>query len=416
MENTKSCLKNASTVTVQMDNTKKRFIVMIYLTIFMAAFGLQMSMFGTLQPNIIDYYKLNLQKASFFMMAQNLGTIISMIITALIVDSLNKNRLIGIMILLMGLSFIIMGSAPLFTILLTVWMLLGIVSSMANNTCSAYVSDLYGPERSRYLAILHSFFGIGSLLGPAYAAWMLRNNHGWNGSYSFFGNAALIVGILFFSTMYITKEPVPLVINTDKNGSKKRLPFHRLLANKNMLALSIISICVSGFQLLPAWLPTYLNMQDSAYFTMDRCSVIMTLFYVGMVLSRLSYSYLSKRLPPHKYVKESSIASIFVLIPTLLINVSWLWYAGLLALGLISGALYTAQHALACEEYPEHSASAMSVITLSTALGSIIINSLIGYIADLGYFTMAMLIPVLAIGAASIIISTVYTPTEENHI
>lgn len=387
---------------------------MKYLTVFMIAFGLYFSMFGTLQPNIIEYYNLDLHQASFFIIVQNIGTVISMIATVLVVDRLNKNRLIGFMILLMGLFLIIMGIAPHFFVLLAVWSILGVFTSMSNNACSAYCSDLYGPERSKHLAILHSFYGFGSLLGPTYAAWMLRTNKGWNGSYGSFGIIIFAIGILFFVSMFIKKEPVPMITNKDKNGNRKKISFRKLLGNKNMLALALMSICVSGFQLLPSWIPTYLNRQDAIYYTLDRCSLIMTLYFIGMVISRLSYSYLSKWLSPHKYVKLSSLISAAILLFTLLIQASWLWYICLFSLGLVSGALYTAQHALACDEYPEYSASAMSIITLSTALGSILINALIGYIADAGFFTAAMFIPALAIAVAAIIISVAYTPMNKN--
>lgn len=413
MDSIKTPSKDANTVIIGVDNSKRRLIVMIYLVIFMMAFGLYPSMFGTLQPTIIEHYKLDLQQASLFHVVQSMGIVVSMTVTALIVDRLNKNRLIGIMVSMMGLSLILMGTAPVFLILLAVWTLVGITLSIANNTCSSHVSDLYGPERSKYMAILHSFYGMGSLLGPTYAAFMLRKGNGWNGSYAFFGITILIVAVFFLMTLFIAKEPVSLVSNIDKNGNRKKMSFGILLGNKNMLVLGIISICIAGLQLLPSWLPTYLTRQDPVYYTMDRYSVIMTLFYVGMVLSRLSYSYISKWLPPHKYIRISSLASAALLIPALLFQAGWLWYATLLALGLISGALYTAQHALACQEYPEYSASAMSVITLFTAVGSILINSLIGYIADLGYFTAAMFVPVLAIGAASVIITAAYTPAKE---
>lgn len=396
------------------DNKKRRLIVMNFLTIFMVIFGLYFSMFGTLQPNIIEYYNLNLQQASLFIIVQNIGTTLSMIATALVVDRLNKNRLIGFMTLLMGLFLIIMGIAPLFIVLLAVWTIIGIFMSISNNTCSAYCSDLYGSDRSKYLAILHSFYGFGSLIGPTYAAWMLRRNKGWNGSYGYFGIIVLALGILFFATMFITKEPIPVVSNLDKHGKRKKISFRKLLGNKNMFALALMSFFVSGFQLFPSWIPTYLNRQDAIYYTLDRCSIIMTLYFIGMVLSRLSYSYLSKWLPPNKYVKYSSLISSGILLFTLLIQAPWLWYTCLFSLGLVSGALYTAQHSLACDEYPEYSASAMSIITLSTALGSILINSLIGYIAELGFFTVAMLVPVLAIAVAAIIISIGYTPITES--
>ncbi|MDP4109783.1 MAG: MFS transporter [Bacillota bacterium] len=396
---------------MRFDNKKRRSVVMLYLFVFMAAFGISGSMFGTLQPGIIKYYGLNLKETSLFVVVQEIGILISMTVTALWADRVNKNRLIGVSFLLMGLFLYMMGMAPAFYWLLAVRAFLGMASFIGNNTCSSHVSDLYGPDRSKNMALLHTFYGLGSLVGPAYAALTLRY-HGWNWSYKALGMASSIIALMFLVSLSIVKEPVPFIRVSHENG-KRTIPFSKLLKSKNLHALGAASACISAFQLLPVWLPTYLIFQNPKSFTVENCSVIMTLYYVGMVLSRFCYSYLSGRLAPQRYIKAACAVSAAMLVPALIFQLGWFLYICLFVTGLISGALYTTQYLLACQEFPENSAGATSVISLFSALGSMLINASIGFIADCGFFTPAMFVPVLFIAAAPVIISLAYKPVKD---
>lgn len=392
-----------------MDNQKRRTVVALYLFSFMTALGLSTSMFSTIQPEIIAHYGIDLTQASLFSVYQEIGSLSAMAITTLVVDRMNKNRLIGVMFFLMGIFLYAMGMMPAFLVLLVMRALLGIVSSVVNNTCSASISDLYGEDRSRHLALLHTLFGVGSLLGPPYATMLMQLGSGWNSTYTVIGSVVILIAVSYFATVAIIKEPTPQVSNIGQDGRRKKIPFRLIFSSPNMLALCFTSFLFNGYQLIMVWLPTYLASMNH---DISMRSVIMTLFFVGMIISRLGYSYLSKWVKPHQYMQFASLSSATVLVLALILQGTWTWIICTLLLGILSGAVYTVQFVLACQQFPEYSASATSMTTLFAAIGGMLFSPLIGTVAENGHFTLAMAIPAAAMGLIFFIMRYVYKPVQ----
>ena len=388
---------------------KRRKIITFFLFAFMLFFGVSAGMSGNIQAEIIKAYQLDLEQASLFITFQEIGSILAMLFSVLVADRLKKDRLVGLLLLLMGLFNLLVGTAPIFLLLLFAKTGSYVFSNIANNTSSAYISDLYHSESSQNMSLLHMLFGVGALIGPLYATLIDRAGYGWNGSHLLLGGAVLlfVAGYVFL----LRKQKVQADAATPV-GRQSRIPLRAMLMDGNMRVLCIVGACLASYQLFITWLPTYLYNQDTVLYTVERSSFIITAYYVGMIISRLCYSALSKKVSTHAYVRFACLTSVAILGISLFFQTYQLWLIGNFLLGLTSGALYTAQFILVCKQFPAFSAGSSSMVSLFSALGAMLVNSVIGVVAGRGAFTEAMYIPVIMIAIAFVLMLSFYKPKQ----
>ena len=112
-----------------------------------------------------------------------------------------------------------------------------------------------------------------------------------------------------------------------------------------------------------------------------------------MIVSRLSYAALSKKLSADNYMRYANLITVALLTVALLSNSVPVWFVIIFLSGLVGGTAYTAKFILACTEFPEFSATATAMTGVLAALGSMSFSAIGGAVADAGNFTAAMFIP-----------------------
>ena len=264
-----------------MSNKKRRTIAAIYVITFMAAFALSSGLFSNAMPRIIEGYELTFDQASLFSIFQSAGMILATALTVLVVDRLDKNKALGLMFLLMGGFLVCIGMAPPFVLLLVALFLLGTVSGVLDNACAAYISDLFGDERAKYISILHAFFGLGSVLGPVFIGTLFKMGFEWNTAYTTFGLVVVFLALAYFVTMAVIKRPEPAVSGVDEAGVRVKIPYKKIVTSPQMLVLCGMAIFSAATQVFNTWLPTYLNNKDALLYPVSFCSTIMACYSVG---------------------------------------------------------------------------------------------------------------------------------------
>ncbi|MBC3516334.1 MFS transporter [Neobittarella massiliensis] len=380
-----------------MQQRKKRSAVCIYLMVFMMGYALSTNLFGTAQPKIIQSYHLTLEQASYFSVLQSIGMLVSSAIVGLVVDRLDKSRVVGFMCLIMGLTLLAIGLMPPFLVLLALFLLLGVTSSVLDSSCASYMSDLYGDDRSKYISILHAFFGVGAMLGPLYVGFLNDRGLGWNWSYSLLSLVIMAAAIAYLFTLKVVGRPQPAVQNTAADGTRQKAPVGEMLRSFDLRILCAVNFLLAGFQMYTIWLPTYLNQANSQKYPLSFCALLLSLYSGGMIVSRLANSYISKYVHARDYITFVSVAAGLVLIAGLTLHNKLLWMAVSLLLGLLTGATHTAMFVLACSYFPQFPATATAFTGLCSAVGSICFHALTGAVAQRFSFTGAMFIPVCAL-------------------
>lgn len=367
------------------DQKRKLLVATIFTFVFMAGYALSSGILGTLMPRIIEYYNLSLSAASTINIAKECGNTASMIFALLVVDRLDKSRLLMVMGLSFGTALLLFGFAPAFAVLLLIQLVIGFSGGLLDNLCATYVSDLYGERRARFVSILHTLYAVGNMIGPKFASWSYSVG-GWNLSFLTSGTALLIAGILYFLLTKMVGKPVTAV---KRDGSKaaRSIPYGKILRRKNLWWLSVVSLSFASTTYLIVWLPTYLDWMDPAVYTTNFCANVMTAYSFGMLISRTGLAALSGKMRTETYAKWSCLFSAGLFAIMLVVQQPMLWLCGMFLFGVISGASYTARFVLSCQEFPEYSATASAFTGVFGALGNVLYSAGIGAMADAGYYT-----------------------------
>lgn len=383
-----------------MNNDRKKRTVLIYLFIFQLSFALSSGMFSIILPELINQYSLNIQQASFFSTLNGVGILGANLFTGFIADKFNKNRMLGYLLLFVGIFQICIGNTPSFLVILLSFCLLYGVSNTMDKVCSAYLSDLYGSERLKYLSYLHAFFGLGAMLGPQFVHVVLLSGLKWNFTYLFSGILFIIFALLFIVTMKKSGVPKTEVHNTVRQkGGFTRI---KMLKQPDMLVFSFVSLMYAGYMLFSTWLPTYLVNLDSKSFSLEYCTILISLSSVGMIISRLANGFISKYIKPlSQIILNSTVTAAIIAIALLCQNVT-VWTISVFLIGFFTGAIYTLQFAMVCELFPESSASAVGIVGLFSAVGAILFNMITGDMASRIGYQITMYIPIFSLAVISI--------------
>lgn len=387
-----------------MTERQKKRLTTLYLFAFMAAFALSGTMFSTALPKIIDDYRLSLGQAGLFPVCTSAGNLLAMLLTGLVGDRLKKSLFSGAAFLGMGAMLLLISLTPPFAALLLLMTLLGVLSSALNLIVTAYVSDLYGERRSRYINLLHVCFGVGSLLGPLYPMLLGRLGLAWRYAYLGLAAAVLLCGGGYFLTLARKGEPAP-ALSPDTGGGARALGYRQLLNCRGMPALCLMSFMYMGGHqgAFSTWFQTYLQISDPAAYPEAFTSVCMTLYWVGMVLSRLLGAALPRRIAPRSVILCGSALGMIALTLGLVVGQRPFWPLAAAVLGMATGVIYPLTFAISCQWFPHSSARVSSFVGVFSSLGSLVFGYLVGGVAEKS-FEAAMWIPVGALAAVLLIV------------
>ncbi len=370
----------------------KLLIATMFACVFMGAYSISVNMYGTIMPQLVDYYNINLTQVSTLNITNDFSQAVIMIFMLFLADKLDKRKLLILATISYGATLYLVGTASTYLVLLALRVSMGVFGGLVNNLTTTYVSDLYGDGRSKYIAILHTLFAVGSMIGPLFAASSIEF-FSWQFSYLFLGITMGATGILFIITSKVVGVPesnAGIITN-----SKIVIPYKEILKNKNVHALCIGNFLLASVTFFMLWLPTYLDLYDNQIFTVETTTIIMTSTSIGMIISRILLGILSPRfIPANVYLKWASILTAILLTGILLIQGYVVWLIGIFIFGVISGATFTANIILACKEYPRFSATITAITGAFATLGSMALNFVVGSLGDIGYYTQAMFIPV----------------------
>lgn len=396
---------------------KRRVIFTLYAYSFMIAFALTGTMFSTALPRIIEDYNLSLSQAGLFSVFTSMGNLGAMAITGIMGDRYRKSILMGSVFIGISISLAFIGMMPPFLLLLCLMVLLGICNSILNLIVTAYVSDLYGEKRAKYINLVHMFYGIGSLIGPLYPMLLQKIGFHWTYSYLFLAVVVFAVGVSYFVVLVKVKEPVTAIKDQNENNRKKEKQYgslREIFSYKGMFALCIMSfLYMGGHQnTFSTWFQTYLQTENPAVYSVEFTSVCMTLYWIGMVISRTISASVSDKISPRSLILGGSFVGVCILTVGMLFQTPLVWIVTVTILGMCTGAIYPLTYAISCAWFPDSSAKVSSVVGIFTSVGSMTCGWLVGRIANTFSFYFAMLIPWISLGMVFVIVWR-YFPKEK---
>ena len=375
-------------------NSNKIRIYMIYCCVVMFTFSLSSSMYSSLAPYIIEYYGTSLTESSLFTISSSIGNLFVNLVIMRIGDRYDKGKLLAVLCSIMTISLLTIGSAPVIGAYLIVNCVNGMVGYWLDNLTTAYVSDLYGEDRGRYIGILYTLFAVAGAVAPTFNTIVLGSlGMQWYGSYKIVGFFMFVTAASYIAVLLLVGKPETSVITTEKKPVEK-MTVSEMAKNRNMLALILSGITMAFYGYFSSMLPTYFSFTEPDTYTLVLRNLILTCFTVGQMISRFLYVPLARHINPIRYLRMQSLICSLSSLVCILINKPAVWMILMLLSGLLNGSSFTMTTVLTVTEYPNNSSSASAARGFASGIAYLLATPIMNYIADHVSFFVAMIIPI----------------------
>ena len=238
-------------------------IVTAALMILVCGYSLCYNIIAVTMTPIINTFALTGTSQGLMTSMQNLGSILPLFIIPMLQGRVRKIWLILSASLLEIAMMFLTGAAADFPMLLTACVLLGAGNNFLDTTVNAYIVDLHPNDSSKYLGMLHGFFGIGGLLTPILISAILA--HGtWRASYYISG--AIFAGIV--ALFAIVAVPRRRKLASETAAAEQKLTaamLKRYISGKRNLCLLAAGAFYAAAQLgLVNWVAYYETVRFNA--------------------------------------------------------------------------------------------------------------------------------------------------------
>lgn len=341
-------------------NSSQKYSVAVFLLLSMAFLSAVFALQGTLLTPMIDFYSLPTDQQGLAGSATFFGGIAALMIAFLLQGRLKKRLLLKWSMCVVALGLILLFLAPGYPLYVAAWFVTGFGLGLMDTLLSACMADLFTGRRAVIMmCMLHTAYGLSSVLTPMGFSAMLRWGAGWKSLHLPVGFYGLLVAGCAALAARIFSIPDPE--KPDKNPL--RLSGILPALSRGGLLLLTAAIFFHGIFLsgLNTWVNRYAEGVGAGFLPAQSC------VFLGLMLSRLLIPFLP--LKTEKYVCAAGILGAAALLLGLYGGSATLFYGMLVLSGLLFGALIPCIITIACGRQRQNTLLATTGIMLALYLG-----------------------------------------------
>jgi fucose permease len=315
---------------------------------------------GSVIPQIIDEFSLNLKAAGSFQYATMGGIAAGALLLGFLADRLGRKRTIILGLALYGMSSMLFALGSAFATFVALLAVAGLGISIFKIGALALIGDISASTsaHTRFMNTVEGFFALGAIVGPAIVATLIAMGTSWKWLY------LLAAGICIVLVVMASVVRYPRSKEAAQPASLRQM----LAVMKDPLALgfsALIVLYVAVEVAIYVWMPTYLraNHGSSAWLQ----AYALTVFFLLRAAGRFLGAWFLGRLD-WTIVLASFSCAIFVCFAGAL-----LWSAGgawLLPLsGLFMSVMYPTLNSkgISCFRKSQHGAAAGVILFFTAA-------------------------------------------------
>ena len=318
-------------------------------------FGLIINLRGQVGPLIQEDYQLSYGQFGFALSFLSLGGVLFNLLGGLLIERFGLKK-----ILLSGLLTVIAGTSILnyintYLLLILVMILLGIGITLINLTATSLISVLSQQSKGKMMNYFHFFFGLGGVLAPIYADFIMNLNFTWERTYFFTGIISLVLLVISLKSSFPIK----------KKPAKKSLEMaSTLIKDSRVILFFIIFLFYCGAELgAGSWLSLYLN--DVQNRSQEEIRFYLSLFFICFTFGRLLAGKLVEKLGYVLWIILSTGSAILLILAAIVGPESW---AILFSIsGLAFAGIFPTLQAIMFEEFEKEVIPTVLGITLTAA-------------------------------------------------
>ena len=314
---------------------------------------------GVLLPSLMKQYSVNEATIGLLFLASTCGYLISSFNVGLLMEKFGswQTLLLGIVLFLCGGGLLILQ--PAFVLLPAGFFFIGMGVAIIDPGLNIYIASL--PQNTALLNYLHSFYGIGALLGPIIASTFLALNFGWNSVYILWFCIALLL-LASFSVIFRDWRQVQRSDEERKQKSSLAI----ILKSRYVWFAAIFLLFYVGTEVtLGNW--SYSLLTEERHGIPFISGWIVSGYWFGLTLGRLLLGSVAKRIGDKRLIQFCLLGTIVGLVITWVAPVAAISAIGLFFVGFCLGPLFPT-----------------TIAVTSRVLSTSILASAIGFMVSLG--------------------------------
>lgn len=338
-------------------------------------------------PLIIKDFEITMGIAGSVFTFYAAGTFAGVLVGGYFGDVFGKKPIIMTGCILEIMGFILTAASKNFILVLIMMLLTGFGRGFLNTSFNALIADLHYDRRGAALNTLHGIYGIGSLIGPMVAGYVISLNFNWRLVY--FGSAFL--WIIYMAIIFSIKYPSPDYaydsIREDSNRVKVKNPknFKMIFTKPVFLLLFLVSFIYNGSATgLIGWINTYL---DKMNFSVILGAGMVSIFYMGLTIGRFICSLISEKIGYSKTIALCALGCLIFYPFAIYTHSAFLIGFGVFFSGLSFSGLHPTGLAYANTIFPGISGTVTGLLSTAMSLGSMSVPWVIGIVAERTGFT-----------------------------
>lgn len=405
------------------DKTKNKQFMLSYV-VFLTNGMLALSI-GSLLPFIRDARGLEYAFCGLIVSLHSVGNLVASFIAGALPLVIGKKKSILLFESFFALSYIFILFANNNFLLAAAFFMTGLARGASSNYCNAKINAL-APGKAWIINGLHAMFSVGAFLFPILLTLVTMSNaDNWVYVCAFM----LAIGVITWFLYLMIPEDEAVTANGSEGSSESGGNADKASKSKEaseaknnwgfvrepMFYLVILTLFfyLCAEQGVIGWMITY--FKDTGYLSPSVSQITASVQWIMMLLGRLTVAWLSTKVAKEKLLPVMGCGLVLFFILLILSRSTFLIMVGIVGFGYSMAGIYPTTVAFSgsiIQKYP----MAWSFILTIASLGSIIMPSIIGKIAEAAGIAVGMSSVALAVlvDLAFIIILCVYAGKHKN--
>ena len=346
---------------------------LVYSSAFsgMLLFGVGLITLGAVAPELKEKFRIDETDAGILFSILPIGILAGSLLFGPIADRYGYKWLMVTSCLAMCLGFEGIAYAPSLLLLKVSIFCFGVGGGVLNGATNAMVADISEKAKGANLSLLGVFFGLGAL-GMPFILGVLKDRVPPHEVVAVVGWITLLLGLLYIFIPFPSSKKAQGFAETKKT---------HLFKGGILLLISFYLFCQSSFE-------SILNNWTTTYFTKDlsiaenKALFALSLYVAGLTVMRLLIGSIFRKVPAITLQVGSWILMIS---GSLLLHFAGTYtfaVTGLILLGAGLAGGFPAMLGILAERFADRSATAFSVALVIGLVGNMLVNYLMGVIAD----------------------------------
>lgn len=341
--------------------------------------GMVITAIGAVLPQLLAYYHLSYTVGGQLVLFGSVGFIIGVPLSSFFGKWLSDKALLSAAAFTVAAAQIGILLLPPVGWVFFFNFLSGVGVASIETIVATLMMEVFIGRRAVAMSYLEVSFGVGALLMPAVASFLIAHN-GWRFSFVFTSLVALVLAIVW-KMISFSKENVEVGKPLDASSDP---PPKIHSAKMRWLVLSLFTFMIFMYTGIEESLNNFLSSIFISYLgeVPYYASLSIGIFWMAMVIGRVAVGLVIRKVTYGGYLFGSIIGALVCLIGFILLKNAFAGYGFVALMGLAMSGMYSITMVFANHSLPGFARLVTSMITAFAGLGSAVLPAIIGYTMD----------------------------------